>query len=270
MPEYPPGTPCWVDLSSPDPDASATFYKELFGWGTELRADPEKTAGYRTFVQDGKSVGGLTPLMSDEQPVVWSTYVRVADADETIGKVTEAGGQPIFETRDVLDLGRMSFFVDPTGAACGIWQPGQHKGAEMVNREVSLGWNELQTREPDKAKEFYPAVFGWQPEDLEFAGGTYTRWELNGRLVGGMIEMGEQWPPEVPSNWAVYFNVADADETVAKAQATGGRLVEGPRDIEELGRFAFVADPHGATFAVMALLPEARVRNEAIAAEIGA
>src|SRR3954452_20810864 len=29
MPEYPPGTPSWVELSSPDADASAAFYGSL-------------------------------------------------------------------------------------------------------------------------------------------------------------------------------------------------------------------------------------------------
>ena len=30
--EYPPGTPCWVDLSTSEPKASAAFYTGLFGW----------------------------------------------------------------------------------------------------------------------------------------------------------------------------------------------------------------------------------------------
>jgi predicted enzyme related to lactoylglutathione lyase len=29
---YPPGVPCWVDTSPPDPAAAARFYGELFGW----------------------------------------------------------------------------------------------------------------------------------------------------------------------------------------------------------------------------------------------
>ena len=32
MPEYAPGTPSWVELSSPDPDASAAFYSDVLGW----------------------------------------------------------------------------------------------------------------------------------------------------------------------------------------------------------------------------------------------
>ena len=270
MPDYPPGTPSWVDLASPDPDASAAFYKELFGWEAELGENPEETGGYRRFMLNGKSVGGLMPLMNEGQPPAWSTYVSVDDADETMGKVTDAGGQAMIEPMDVMDLGRMAFFLDSTGAACGLWQPGQHRGAEVVNRVGALGWDELHTRDPDKAKEFYTAVFGWEPETIDMGGSEYTRWHLGDRIIGGMMEIGEDWPAEVPSNWAAYFNVEDADETVSKAEAAGGKLMEGPRDIPELGRFAFVSDPHGAPFAIIALLPEARERNEQIAAEIGA
>jgi hypothetical protein len=269
MPEYPPGTPSWVDLSSPDPDASAAFYKELFGWEAVESEDPE-AGGYRQFKLNGKSVAGLSPIWQEQQPPMWTTYVSVADADEAAGKIKDAGGQLFMEPFEVLDAGRMAVFADTTAAVCAIWQPKAHRGAEIVNRVGALGWNELQTRDLEKAKEFYSAVFGWRPETMDFDGGEYTRWFLGERIVGGMIEIGEDWPPEMPSNWAAYFNVDDADETVAKAQATGGKLLEGPRDIPDLGRFAFLADRHGAAFAVIALVPEARERNEAIAAEIGA
>ena len=65
MPEfsgYPPGTPSWVDLGSPDVDASARFYCELFGWDTTEPGPVEETGGYRMFLQRGKMVAGLGPL----------------------------------------------------------------------------------------------------------------------------------------------------------------------------------------------------------------
>ena len=54
--EYPPGTPSWVDLGSPDVDASARFYGELFGWQAAEAGPPEETGGYRMFMKDGKLV----------------------------------------------------------------------------------------------------------------------------------------------------------------------------------------------------------------------
>ena len=271
MPDYPPGTPCWIELSSPDLDASEAFYQELFGWETEFRADPEKTGGYRTITLDGKSVGGLAPIMSEGQPPAWATYIYVTDADETVGKVKDAGGQAITDIIAVLDLGRMCVFMDPTGAAFGIWQPKEHKGAEDVNRVGTLGWNELQTRDAEKAKDFYVSVFGWEPVDTDMGGGSnYTRWQLGDRMVAGMIQMDENFPPDIPSNWLVYFGIDDTDEAVAKAQAAGGSVHVEPMDIPGMGRFAVLTDPHGAVFAIIALVPEVLERGEKQAAEIGA
>ena len=59
-------------------------------------------------------------------------------------------------------------------------------------------------------------------------------------------------PAEVPPNWLVYFAVTDADAALARITELGGALMMGPMDIEP-GRFAVVADPTGAVFAVIAL-----------------
>ena len=44
---YEPGTPCWVDLGSPDLDASVEFYGGLFGWEVPEAENAEQTGGYR-------------------------------------------------------------------------------------------------------------------------------------------------------------------------------------------------------------------------------
>ncbi len=160
MPEYAPGTPSWVELSSPDTDAAAEFYGGLMGWSA-TEPGPAETGGYRMFQQDGKNIGGLMGHMQEGQPTAWATYVSVADADETAAKVKAAGGTAVVEPMDVMDIGRMAFFADPTGAVFGIWQPKTFTGADLVNEPGSLCWNEVLTRDADADKAFYPAVFGW-------------------------------------------------------------------------------------------------------------
>ena len=86
MPEYQPGTPSWVELSSPDTDAAAEFYGELMGWSA-TEPGGEETGGYRMFQQDSKNVAGLMAHMQEGQPTAWATYVSVADAEETAAKV---------------------------------------------------------------------------------------------------------------------------------------------------------------------------------------
>jgi uncharacterized protein len=121
MPEYAPGTPSWVDLSSSDADASASFYEEVLGWSATEPGPAEETGGYRMFMQGDKTVAGLMPHMQEGQPTAWSTYISVTDADETAQKVKDAGGSVIVEPMDVMDIGRMAFFSDPTGAVFGVW-----------------------------------------------------------------------------------------------------------------------------------------------------
>ena len=89
---YEPGTPCWVDLGSPDLDASVEFYGGLFGWEVPERENAEQTGGYRQAMKDGRPVAGMMPLMQEGQPPAWSTYVSVEDADATAAAVKEAGG----------------------------------------------------------------------------------------------------------------------------------------------------------------------------------
>src|SRR5579859_4451867 len=183
MPEYAPGTPSWVDLSTPDPDASAAFYGELMSWSTIEPGPAEETGGYRMFQHDGHTVAGLMGHTEEGQPTAWATYISVVDADETAEKVTAAGGSVLMGPMDVTDVGRMAFFADPTGAAFGIWQPGTFAGAELVNQPGSLCWNDVLTRDAEADKAFYSAVFGWTAGRPSFEGApdSYTIWEVDGR-----------------------------------------------------------------------------------------
>jgi predicted enzyme related to lactoylglutathione lyase len=258
MPEYAPGTPSWVELSVADTDASAAFYGELMNWSTTEPGPVEETGGYRMFQQTGQSVAGLMAHMQEGQPTAWATYISVADADETAEKVKAAGGSVLVEPMDVMDIGRMAFFADPTGAVFGIWQPKAFAGADLVNEPNSLCWNEVLTRDAEADKAFYPAVFGWEAARPSFAGApdSYTMWEIGGRPVGGMMQMSDEFfPAEVPPHWSVCFAVADCDATVAKARELGATVTTEPMDMP-IGRFAGMIDPQGASFTIMQLAAE--------------
>lgn len=248
---YAPGTPCWVDLGTPDVAAAARFYGEMFGWDVPERADSGSMGGYRRAMKNGKDVAGMMPLMQEGQPPAWTTYVSVDNA-EAIGRaIQENGGTMLTELMSVMSLGRMAIFTDPSGAVFGIWEPGDFAGAALVNEPGTVGWNELATRDPEGAKAFYGAVLGWDANDLEMQdGSTYTEWLVDGAQVGGMLDMRGRMPDEIPPHWGVYFGTEDADATIATVKAGGGELLFGPMDIEP-GRMATVKDPFGATFNVM-------------------
>ncbi|WP_322770660.1 VOC family protein [Frankia sp. Cr1] len=250
---YPAGTPCWVDLGSPDLEASRSFYSGLLGWEAQEVPDPG-AGGYTMFTLRGKLVAGLGPLFGEGQPPTWNTYISVDDVDKTAEAVLGAGGRVLAGPMDVMEAGRMAVFTDPAGAAVSVWQPGEVKGAELANEPGAFCWNELDTRDLSAAKAFYPAVFGWAVDDSGAQGGPmeYYEWKRDGETIAGMMPMPPNIPAEVPSFWLTYFAVTDTDAAVTEAQALGGSLLMPPMDIPT-GRFAVLAGPHRETFGIIRL-----------------
>jgi uncharacterized protein len=253
MPEvssYATGRPCWADVTSPDVDATAAFYAELFGWQVEQDSRPE-AGGYTMLSQGGKHVAAASRPMRDGMPYVWTVYLATDDLDATAQAVREAGGTVMMDPFDVFDAGRMTVAADPSGAVFGLWQAGTHVGSQLRGEPGTLNWAEVQTHDRAAAQPFYEQVFGYATRTTDMGeGGEYVVFELEGEPAAGLIEIGSDWG-EVPSNWSVVFQVADCDGAVATVQEQGGRLLHGPRDLEGIGRFAVVADPWGAAFQVI-------------------
>ena len=79
----------------------------------------------------------------------------------------------------------------------------------------------------------------------------YTLWKVGDEMVAGGMPMGDEFPAEVPSYWAVYFAVDDADATAQQGQELGGTVMSAADDIPDVGRFAVLVDPQGAVFSVL-------------------
>jgi uncharacterized protein len=246
---YEAGTPSWVDLTTSDTDAAKAFYGTLFGW--EAMEVPGDAGGYAMFTKDGKLVAGVGPQQDPSQPVVWATYVAVEDADAAAERAKGAGAQVMFGPIDVMEAGRMAVLAHPAAGFLGVWQAGEHKGAQLVNEPGSLSWNELLTRDVAGAKAFGEAVFGWRSEDMDVGGDKYTIAHVGESPVAGMATMSDGVPAEAPAFWIAYFAVADCDGTVAAVKDRGGSVTMEPMSAEGIGRFAVVADPQGATFGVI-------------------
>lgn len=246
---YDPGTPCWVDLATSDPAAARAFYGMLMGWEAEVDPRPE-AGGYTQFRRDGHAVAGCGPLFVEGMPPAWSTYVATADADATAAQAAENGGTVMMPPMDVLDAGRMAVISGPDGAAVGIWQPAAHTGASLVNEAGSWGWSVLATRDRPAADAFYGAVFGWEAATDPTWG---DHWTSGGQPVANPLEMGPNFPPQVPPHWQVIFVVPDADACVAQASELGGAAHGPVRDMAMDGRMAAITDPQGAAFGVMSI-----------------
>jgi predicted enzyme related to lactoylglutathione lyase len=272
MPErdgYIPGVPCWADTSQPDPGAAADFYAGLFGWEFESVMPPDSPGEYLVGRIRGLDVAAVGSIPEGApQMAMWNTYIWVDSADETAAKVRDAGGTVLMEPFDIMDAGRMGVFADPEGAVFCVWQAKQHRGSRIVNEHGAVNFNTLQTRDPEPAKAFYRAVFGWETLDLG-GGGMWTLpgygdhlaqsdpdirervSELGGPTgfedVVAAINVIRPDQGDMPANWSVTFGVDDADAIAGKAIGLGGKLLMAPFDAPWV-RMAVIEDPAGAAF----------------------
>lgn len=246
MTSYQPGTPSWVDVGSPDPEKTARFYGALFGWQAEDA--PPGSGGYRFMTLRGRRVAGLGPQAHSGVPS-WSTYIATDDAEAVARAVAVFGGRVLMPPTQMMDIARAAVFADPTGAQFGVWEAGTLAGAGVVDEPGSLCFSELATRAADKAIPFYQGVFGWTAQREQ--NGARRLWELDGRTVGGLVEMDdENVPADVPARWSAYFAVDDTDQAVERVRESGGSVSAPPTDIPA-GRVAVVADQHGAVFSLI-------------------
>ncbi len=110
-------------------------------------------------------------------------------------------------------------------------------------------WHELHTTDRSKALKFYAQLIGWETKEVPMGpGDPYGLCFLNGKDIAGITK--SMAPPNVPPHWLPYIAVDDVDASAAKIKEHGGRVLQAPMDIPNVGRFAAVADPQGAAFAI--------------------
>ena len=109
-------------------------------------------------------------------------------------------------------------------------------------------WTDLSTSDPEGARKFYSAVFGWRVEvnpDPQYGG--YALAKAGGKDVAGI---GPKQMDEAPTAWTVYIGTQDAEDTVKKAQAAGGNVIVPTMAVGDQGKMAIIQDPSGAMIGV--------------------
>ena len=245
----PVGAPTWIDLMTSDVEASRAFYGDLFGWTSEQGG--EEYGGYVTFARDRVPVAGAMQNQPQfDTPDGWSVYLSTADAKATEAAILAHGGQIYATAMDVMDLGVMVVAADPTGATVCAWEPRQHPGFGVLAEPNAPGWFELHTREYDAAVRFYADAFGWATHTAsDTAELRYTTLGEGDGQLAGIIDASAFLPEGVPSQWWIYFHVADADATLARVVELGGSVVE-PAVDTPYGRLATASDSTGAAFKI--------------------
>jgi len=253
-----PGRFVWYDLMTTDPERAVAFHTALLGWRPETR--PMEGFGDYTMLHVGdEGIGGVVPLdPAHGVPSHWIAYVTVASVDEACARAGSLGGTVGVPPTDIPGVGRFAVVGDPQGAHVSPFvptEPAPERGASVP--DGTMIWCELMTPDPDGARAFHSAIFGWEFSRHDMGEyGEYWIANRDGAGVAGLMRLpDEATAAGARAHWLPYAQVADVDRSAARAAELGGTVMVPPADIPEVGRFAVLRDPTGAMLAIMRPLP---------------
>ena len=218
------GTFCCAELHTPDVEASARFYGDLFGW--ELKPPVIRhTSG----------------------PARWIPFVRVERLEAAAERARGLGVRDV-STPFVTGAARTCIVEDHGGAVFGLRED---DGGEASS--PGMWWVETSVDDIAAAHRFYSSLFGWRPETTKKyhdADGhlEYTVFRIGDDGVAGAIQHEPSWG--VTQRWQIIFAIDDWKKTITGATHAGCRL-EFWRDVPNVGRLGNLWDPTGALFCVM-------------------
>ena len=234
---HPAGAFSWAELATSDLSAAKAFYAVVFGW--DYNDIPLGDGQVYSMAQIGGK--NAAALYQGDPPPHWNNYVTVDDVDAISARVEELGGQLVAPPFDVMDVGRMAVLQDPTGAVFQVWEAKKHIGAKILNEPGALCWTELTTSDTKAAEQFYTQLFGWTPKhSAAGAPMEYPEFSVSGTPSIGMMAKPKDMPAHIPSYWMPYFQVTSVDGSASKAKELGGKVMIGPQDIPDAGRFAIL------------------------------
>lgn len=114
-----PGALAWNELASPDMDASAEFYSDLFGWNV----DPVEGFGMPYMIiknSEGRTNGGIRAA-TESEPCYWLVYFGSENVENTLAKVADLGGEAIMGPQEIGSGMTLAAVLDPQGAVFALY-----------------------------------------------------------------------------------------------------------------------------------------------------
>ena len=176
----------------------------------------------------------------------WVGYVAVDDIGATATKIRRLGGAVLLPPTDS-NIGRVSVVADRqkatfalvTGLTYGQRLPG---GLDELGR---VGWHELLAEDRNKVFDFYGELFGWQRASSETdPANPYQLFSVAGQAIDAKL------PSVSQPCWLYYVNVEDIGTAAERVNNGGGRILQGPIELQDGCWIARCADPQGALFAL--------------------
>jgi predicted enzyme related to lactoylglutathione lyase len=231
----------------------------VVGWN--IHATSSFPNGYRMIQRsDGGFAGGVLPLTADMQEhgawPMWLGYINVADVDETMARIEQAGGRTWMAAMDIPNVGRVALVSDPQGAPFYVMKPippandpNARSDVFSPDAEQRVGWNELSSSDPAGARRFYSEQFGWESNDFMPMGemGEYRFLDHHGQRLGALCST----MSGSPSQWRYYFRVPSISAAKIVVEQKGGTVAIGPHQVPSDDWIIIGTDPQGASFALV-------------------
>jgi predicted enzyme related to lactoylglutathione lyase len=123
-----------MELSTGNVDVAKKFYKKLFDW----KYEENKEMQYTMLSTGPKSVGGgITKIQMEGQPPAWLSYVEVASVKKTMAAAEKAGAKAVVPFMPIGEMGAIGVFIDPTGAALGIWEQNKKPAKKAAAKKAA-------------------------------------------------------------------------------------------------------------------------------------
>jgi uncharacterized protein len=109
------------EFASSEPEKTASFYREVFGWTVQKWEGPIDYYLVGTGDDGTPGIdGGL--MQTDDTFKGTVNTIDVADIDATLAKILACGGEVVLPKQAIPGVGYQAYFKDSTGILVGIHQ----------------------------------------------------------------------------------------------------------------------------------------------------
>lgn len=234
--EKSPGSFAWFDLVTSQPQVAQSFYSQLFGW----QFDDSPSDRVDVITNGRRLVGGLVTAENGSGSS-WKPVLSVSETETAVAIAKSKGGKlvdPIVPTT----RGTLAAITDPSGAPLTLYDGDEGIPLGTSPRNGEWVWADLLTPDTSRAKTFYRALVGFGTRLEERPGlDRFEIFTLADHDRGGLIKVTRQ---QANPGWLPYIQVADLDQTLARARELGGTVAIRQDDV------AILQDPTGAAIGV--------------------
>ncbi len=241
-----PGKFVWFDLVTGDPRAAQVFYGKVFGWSFE---PVPAGADYSLIAAGGRPIGGVFQPVGarGEVGTRWLGFVSVEDIDAALSRLEEIGFAVLLPATDVPGRGTQAIVRDPQGAVFGLMRSA---AGDPADEPVGIGeffWVDLYTPDAAAAAAAY-ARMGFSATPAGEGLGERVLLASNGYARAGITPL----PADADkAGWLPYVQVESVADTVAEAEAAGGKVMLPPDSQVLDGNVAVIGDPLGGVIGII-------------------